>query len=97
MNEAETISKVKLQKTQALTVFRAGQQAFAEIEGLRGIVLRGLFLNYLIFFAATIILNGLFYFQLLAPFITGCLEEVTVFGLQLEQLFCGVFNLQLQQ
>lgn len=69
MNEAETISKVKLQKTQALTVFRAGQQAFAEIEGLRGIVLRGLFLNYLIFFAATIILNGLFYFQLLAPFI----------------------------
>ena len=69
MNEAEGQSKVKLQKTHALAVFRAGQQAFAEIEGLRGLVLRGLVLNYLIFFTATLILNGLFYFQVLAPFI----------------------------
>ncbi len=69
MNEPEGQTKVKLQKTHALTVFRAGQQAFSEIEGLRGLVLRGLFLNYLIFFAATIILNGLFYFQVLSPFI----------------------------
>ena len=61
--------KVKLQKTDALAVFRAGQKAFAEIEGLRGLVLRGLLLNYLIFFTATIILNGLFYFQVLSPFI----------------------------
>ncbi len=50
MNEPEGQTKVKLQKTHALTVFRAGQQAFSEIEGLRGLVLRGLFLNYLIFF-----------------------------------------------
>ena len=69
MNELEGQTKVKLQKTHALTVFRAGQQAFSEIEGLRGLVLRGLFLNYLIFFATTIILNGLFYFQVLSPFI----------------------------
>ena len=69
MNEHEGQTKVKLQKTHALAVFRSGQQAFAEIEGLRGLVLRGLFLNYLIFFAATIILNGLFYFQVLSPFI----------------------------
>ena len=69
MNEPEGQTKVKLQKTHALAVFRAGQQAFSEIEGLRGLVLRGLFLNYLIFFAATIILNGLFYIQVLSPFI----------------------------
>ena len=69
MNKAEGQKKVNLQKTHALEVFRGGQQAFAEIEGLRGLVLRGLFFNYLIFFAATIILNGLFYFQVLSPFI----------------------------
>jgi hypothetical protein len=69
VNKAEGQKKVNLQKTHALEVFRGGQQAFAEIEGLRGLVLRGLFFNYLIFFAATIILNGLFYFQVLSPFI----------------------------
>jgi len=69
VNKAEGQNKVNLQKTHALEVFRGGQQAFAEIEGLRGLVLRGLFFNYLIFFAATIILNGLFYFQVLSPFI----------------------------
>ncbi|MDE0793871.1 MAG: EI24 domain-containing protein [SAR324 cluster bacterium] len=69
MNEPEGQTKVKLQKTNALAVFRSGQQAFTEIEGLRGLVLRGLFLNYLIFFAATIILNWLFYIQVLSPFI----------------------------
>ena len=69
MNEPEGQTKVKLKKTHALAVFRAGQQAFSEIEGLQGLVLRGLFLNYLIFFAATIILNWLFYLQVLSPFI----------------------------
>jgi len=69
VNEPEGQAKVKLQQTHALAVFSAGQQAFAEIEGLRGIVFRGLFLNYLIFFSTTIILNGLFYFQVLSPFI----------------------------
>ena len=69
MLRAEGQTKVKLQKTHAMEVFRSGHQAFSEIEGLRGLVLRGLFLNYLIFFAATIILNGLFYFQVLSPFI----------------------------
>ena len=69
MNGYERQTKVKLHKTHALEVFRAGQQAFAEIEGLRVVVARGLFLNYIIFFTATIILNGLFYFHLLSPFI----------------------------
>ena len=69
MDDAETQTKVKLQKIHVLAVFRAGKQAFAKIEGLRGLVLTGLFLNYLIFFVATLFLNGLFYFQLLDPFI----------------------------
>jgi len=42
--------KVKLQKTNAITVFGAGHQALAEIEGLRGMAVRGMFFNYLIFF-----------------------------------------------
>jgi len=61
--------KVKLQKTNAITVFGAGHQALAEIEGLRGMAVRGMFFNYLIFFAVLLALNGLFYFQLLGPFI----------------------------
>ena len=69
MKESERKTKVKLRKTNALAVFHAGHQAFAEVEGLRGLVLRGLILNYLIFFATTVILNGLFYFQVLSPFI----------------------------
>jgi uncharacterized protein involved in cysteine biosynthesis len=69
VNGPEEQTKVKLKKTHALALFRAGQHAFSEIEGLRGLVLRGLFLNYLIFFAATIMLNGLFYFQVISPFI----------------------------
>jgi len=32
--------KVKLQKTNAITVFGAGHQALAEIEGLRGMAVR---------------------------------------------------------
>jgi hypothetical protein len=69
VNEPEGQTKVKLKKTHALAVFRAGQEAFSQIEGLRGLVIRGLFLNYLIFFAATIVLNGLFYIQVLSPLI----------------------------
>jgi hypothetical protein len=43
--------KVKLQKTNAITVFGAGHQALAEIEGLRGMAVRGIvFLIYLILF-----------------------------------------------
>ncbi len=61
--------KVKLQKTNAITVFGAGHQALAEIEGLRGMAVRGMFFNYLIFFTVSLALNGLFYFQLLGPFI----------------------------
>ena len=71
MKEPENQTKVKLHKTDALEVFSAGQQAFAEIEGLRALVLRGLVLNYLIFFAVTFVLNWFFYDQLLSPFIIG--------------------------
>jgi len=75
--------KVKLQKTNAITVFGAGHQALAEIEGLRGMAVRGMFFNYLIFFAVSLALNGLFYFQLLdfsLRLSTGFLVE-TGFGL----------------
>ena len=64
-----TRKKVTLQKTNAVTVFRSGHQALAEIEGLRGMAVRGMLFNYLIFFAATLALNGLFYYQLLGPLI----------------------------
>ena len=66
MNTGE---KVTLQRTNAITVFRSGHQALAEIEGLRGMAVRGMLFNYLIFFAATLALNGLFYYQLLGPLI----------------------------
>ena len=64
-----TRKKVTLQKTNAVTVFRSGHQALSEIEGLRGMAVRGMLFNYLIFFAATLTLNGLFYYQLLGPLI----------------------------
>ena len=50
-------------------MFRSGHQALSEIEGLRGMAVRGMLFNYLIFFAATLVLNGLFYYQLLSPLI----------------------------
>ena len=49
--------KVKLQKINAITVFRAGHQALTEIDGLRSMAVRGMFINYLIFFAASKPLN----------------------------------------
>mgnify|MGYP001170353384 CR=1 FL=1 len=61
--------KVKLQKINAITVFRAGHQALTEIDGLRSMAVRGMFINYLIFFAASLALNGLIYFHLIRPFI----------------------------
>ena len=64
-----TRKKVTLQKTNAVTVFRSGHQALSEIEGLRVMAVRGMLFNYLIFFAATLALNGLFYYQLLGPLI----------------------------
>jgi len=69
MNEMNARKKVTLQKTNAITVFRSGHQALAEIEGLRVLAVRGMLFNYLIFFAATLALNGLFYYQLLGPLI----------------------------
>jgi len=64
-----TRKKVTLQKTNAFTVFISGHQALAEIEGLRVMAIRGMLFNYLIFFVATLVLNGLFYYQLLDPLI----------------------------
>ncbi len=69
VNESNTQNKVSLQKTDAINVLRAGHGALAEIEGLRGLVIRGLFLNYFIFFVAILVLNGLFYYQVLSPVI----------------------------
>ncbi len=53
----------------ALSVLRAGRQALSEITGLRGQMVRGLLINYAIFVLAVLVLNGLFYFYALAPFI----------------------------
>lgn len=74
-------NKVKLQKTNAITVFGAGHQALAEIDGLRGMAVRGMFFNYLIFFTVSLALNGLFYFHFSVRLSTGFLEEETGFGL----------------
>jgi hypothetical protein len=61
--------EVTLSGTGAIEVFRAGHQAMSEINGLRGLVFRGVLLNYLIFFGGVLLLNGLFYYLLLNPFI----------------------------
>ena len=47
-------NKVKLQKTNAITVFGAGHQALAEIECLRGMAFKGMFFNYSIFFTVSL-------------------------------------------
>ena len=70
-----TKKKVTLKKTNAVTVFRSGHQALSEIEGLRGMAVQGMLFNYLIFFAATLALNGLFYYQLLGPLINWLFGE----------------------
>ena len=62
-------TKVTLSGTGAIKVFKAGHKALSEIKGLRGLVFRALLLNYLIFSAATFLLNGLFYYFLLNPII----------------------------
>ena len=69
MNEPVIQNKVKLDNTNAVAVFKSGHQALAEIEGLRGLLIKGLILNYFIFFVVTLILNGLIYFSVLSPFI----------------------------
>ena len=76
-----TRKKVTLQKTDAVTVSRSGHQALSEIEGLRGMAVRGMLFNYLIFFAAILALNGLFYYQLLGPLSTGFLAREKGFWL----------------
>ena len=88
-----TWKKVILQKTNAVTVLRSGHQALAEIEGLRGIAVRGMILNYLIFFVVTLALNVLFYYQILSPFINwlfgggegfwAVVRSVVLWGIQL--------------
>ena len=69
MEIAVTQSEVKLSGTGAIKVFKAGHKAMSEIKGLRGLVFRALFFNYLIFSGATLLLNGLFYYLLLNPII----------------------------
>ena len=55
--------------THALSALRAGRQALSEITGLRSQMIRGLLINYAVFVLAVLVLNGLFYFYALAPFI----------------------------
>ena len=60
---------VFLLKTKAIQIFLSGNKAIKEIEGLKSLLLRGIFFNYLIFFSLTLIFNGLFYFKILSPII----------------------------
>ena len=69
MVKPEKQSLVTLSGTSSIKVFKAGHKAMSEIKGLRGQVFRSLLLNYLIFSAATLLLNGLFYYLLLNPII----------------------------
>ena len=69
MVKPERQSEVKLSGTGAIKVFKAGHKAMSEVKGLRGLVFRALFLNYLIFLGATFLLNGLFYYLFLNPII----------------------------
>ncbi len=69
MVKTERKSEVSLSGMGAIKVFKAGHKAMSEIKGLRGQVFRALLLNYLIFSAATLLLNGLFYYLLLNPII----------------------------
>ena len=57
----------------------------SEIKGLRRLVFRALLLNYLIFLAATLMLNGLFYYLLLNPLISWLFGGGEGFGLPLGQ------------
>ena len=62
-------NSVQLKKTSAINTILSGHRALSEVEGLRGLMLRGIFFNYVIFIGATLVLNGLFYSYLLNPFI----------------------------
>ena len=53
----------------AFKIIRAGTQAIAEIEGLRSLLFKGIFINYLIFICLTLALNGLFFFKFISPII----------------------------
>ncbi|MBI3991875.1 MAG: EI24 domain-containing protein [Candidatus Lambdaproteobacteria bacterium] len=50
-----------------LTLLRAGRQAFAQVPGLRGFVLRGFLLNYAVFVLVTAVVMGLGYVLLVQP------------------------------
>ena len=53
----------------AWSALQCGRRALSEIAGLRGQMLQGLLLNYALFILAALVLNGLFYYYALAPFI----------------------------
>ena len=61
--------KNSLNKTGAIEIIFAAKEAIAVIEGLKIIIFRGIFINYLIFFCLTLFLNIFFYSKFLKPFI----------------------------
>ncbi len=69
MGNYERHDTAKLSGTGVTKVLRAGHKAISEIKGLRRMVLRAVFLNYLIFLVATFLLNFLFFYFLLNPII----------------------------
>ena len=69
MKHKENRVKLKTDKINFILLFSAYKKAINEVEGLRGLVFRGLLLNYFIFFVVTLILNGIFFYQILNPII----------------------------
>jgi len=61
--------KNKLNKIGAIEILFAANEAIAMVGGLKIILFRGIFVNYLIFFCLTLFLNIFFYLKFLKPFI----------------------------
>ena len=72
---SERQCEVTLSGTGAIKVFKAGHNAMSEIKGLRRLVFKALLLNYFIFSAAILMLNGLFYYLFLNPLIKWLFGE----------------------
>ncbi len=63
------LNLTKINKTGNIEIFFAANNAISEIGGLRTILLKGIFLNYLIFLILALFLNIFFYLKILKPII----------------------------
>ena len=58
-----------LNKTGSIETLLASKEALSRVRGLKSILLRGIFINYLIFFCLTFFLNIFFYLKIITPII----------------------------